>query len=327
MRRREFIAALVGAAPWPLATRAQQSVTPIIGFLHPNSLGLARQAVTAFMRGLADQGYDDGRNVIIEYRWAENRFDRLPALAADLVQQKIAVLVAIGGTRVVRAAAAATKTIPIVFSVGSDPVDAGLVASLARPGGNITGVTILTNELIAKRIELLHSVVPAAKLIALLTNAANPVVGEAEAKQAEQAASVIGLNLLVLKAGTPVDIEAAFAKLAERQAGALVVSADPFFFAQRDQLAVLAERFRLPAIYQDRTHVTAGGLMSYGTVLADAFRLVGIYTGRILKGDKPADLPVQQATKIELVLNMKAAKGLDLNIPEALLATADKVIE
>jgi putative tryptophan/tyrosine transport system substrate-binding protein len=278
MRRREFITGLGGAAmALPLAAHAQQVITPVIGFLHPTSLGLAREAVTAFKRGLADRGYDDGHNVIIEYRWGENRFDRLPALAADLVQQKIAVLVAIGGTRVVRAAAAATRTIPIVFSVGSDPVDAGLVASLARPGGNITGVTILTNELIAKRLDLLHSVVPGAKLIALLTNAANPVVGEAEAKQAEQAASVIGLNMLVLQASTPVDIEAAFTKLAQQHAGGLVVSADPFFFAQRDQLAVLAERFGLPAIYQDRTHVTAGGLMSYGTVLADAFRLVGVY--------------------------------------------------
>jgi putative tryptophan/tyrosine transport system substrate-binding protein len=327
VKRREFIAGLGSAAAWPLAAGAQQPVMPVVGFLHPTSLGLAFQAVTAFKRGLAVEGYDDGRNVIIEYRWAENRFDNLAALAVDLVQQKIAVLVTIGGTRVARAAAAATKTIPIVFSVGSDPVDAGLVASLARPGGNITGVTILTNELIAKRIELLHSVVPAAKLMALLTNAANPVVGEAEAKQAEQAASVIGLNLLVLKAGTPVDIEAAFAKLAQQHAGALVVSADAFFFAQRDQLAILAERFGLPAIYQDRTHVTAGGLMSYGTVLADAFRLVGIYTGRILKGDKPADLPVQQATKIELVLNMKTAKALGLTIPETLLATADEVIQ
>jgi putative tryptophan/tyrosine transport system substrate-binding protein len=327
MRRREFIAGLGGAAAgWPQAARAQRSV-PVIGLLHPASPQTWDLQSPAFLRGLAEEGYFDGGNVTINYVWGQNRFDRLPALANELARREPSVFIAVGGTSVVRVAMAATKKIPIVFHVGANPVDAGLIASLARPGGNATGVTVLTNDLMAKRIEALHSTVPFATAIALLTNSANPVVGNAEAELAQQAAQALGLNVTVFDAGTPDDIEAAFTALARQPVGALVVSADPLFLDQRDRLSTLTARHGIPSIYSYRANVAAGGLMSYGAAFAESYRLVGVYTGRILKGDKAADLPVQQVTKLELVINLKTAKALGLTIPETLLATADEVIQ
>jgi putative tryptophan/tyrosine transport system substrate-binding protein len=326
VRRREFIAGL-GAAAWPLLAWAQQRPMPVIGLLHPASLQSWDIQGRAFLNGLGEEGYVEGRNVTINYLWGENRFDRLSALANELARREPSVFVAVGGTTIVRAAIAASKTIPIVFLVGSNPVDAGPIASLARPGGNATGVTILTNELIAKRIEALHGAVPSATAIALLTNSANPVVGSAEAKLAQQAAEALGLSLRVFTAGTPDDIEVAFTRLARQRVGALVVSADPLFFDQRDRLSALAARHGIPGIYSERAYVAAGCLMSYGAAFAESYRLVGVYAGRVLKGDKPADLPVQQVTKIQLAINLKTANALGLTVPETLLATADEVIQ
>jgi ABC-type uncharacterized transport system substrate-binding protein len=328
VRRREFIAGLGSAAAWPLLARAQQQAMPAtIGLLHPGSLQSWDIQGPAFLHGLGEEGYVAGRNVLIDYVWGQNKFDQLSALAQEVADRKPSVFVAVGGTAIVRAAMAATKTIPIVFLVGSNPVDAGLIESLAKPRGNATGVTILTNELIAKRIEALHSTVPSATTIALLTNSANPVVGNAEAKLALQAARALGLDLMVSSAASIQDIEAAFTALARERVRALVVSADPLFLDQRDRLSGLAARHGIPSIYSDRAYVAAGGLMSYGAAFAESYRLVGVYAGRVLRGDKPADLPVQQMTKIQLAINLKTAKALALNIPETLLATADEVIQ
>jgi len=326
MRRREFIAG-ISAAAWPLAARTQPRSRPVIGLLHPASLQSWDIQGPAFFNGLGEEGYVDGGNVTINYVWGQNRLDRLPALANELARREPSVFVAVGGTAIVRAAMAATKTIPIVFLVGSNPVDAGLIASLARPGGNATGVTILTNDLIAKRIEALHTAVPFATAIALLTNSTNPVVGNAEANLAQQAAQALGLDLMVFTAGNPDDIEAAFAVMARQRVVSLVVGADPLFLDQRDQLSALAARHGIPSIYSDRAYVAAGGLMSYGAAFAESYRLVGVYTGRVLKGDKPANLPVHQVTKIQLAINHKTAKTLGITIPTALLVRAEEVIE
>ena len=328
MRRREFIAGLgtaaVSSPVWPFVARAQQP-PPVIGFLHPGSIEPNRELLAAFYKGLADTGFVEGRNLNINYRWAEGRNDRLPAMAADLVRRPVNVIVT-GSTPAALAAKAATATLPIVFQVGTDPVELGLVASLNRPGGNLTGVAELNTQVAAKCLEAIHELVPAATLVGLLTNPANPA-NKTIVREAEIAARILGVDLSILNAGSQGEVETAFATLLRQRAGALVVSADPYFSGHRDELAALAADHRLPAIFFDRVHVAAGGLMSYGTSLRDSLRQVGVFTGRILKGDRPAELPVQQATKIELVLNMKTAKALGLAFPTALLVRADEVIE
>ncbi len=325
MRRRQFIALLGTAVAWPLAARAQQPAVPVIGFLNPGSLETTRN-VAALHRGLSETGYFEGRNLAIEYRWAEDRLDRLPALAADLVRRQVAVIVA-WPTPAALAAKAATKSIPIVFATGADPVEIGLVASLNRPGGNLTGMSNLDAAVVAKRLALLHELMPTATSIAYLVNPSNAVFAEAETRELEDAARTLGVRLLILKASDPSEFEAAFATLVLERAGGLVVGSDSLFSRHSDQLVALAARHRVPAMYAYRETTAAGGLMSYGTDFPDAYRKVGLYTGRILKGDKPADLPVQQPTKFELVINLKTAKALGLSIPETLLATADEVIQ
>jgi putative ABC transport system substrate-binding protein len=326
VRRREFIAGL-GAATWPLVAQAQQQAIPTIGFLLPQSPDTSREATAAFHRGLADGGYVEGRNVAVEYRWAEGRVDRIPAIAAELAGGRFAVIVVIGSTPGALALKAATQTIPIVFSVGPDPVATGLVASLNHPGGNLTGVTVSNVQVIAKRLELLHEFVPAAPLIALLVNPTNAAATEAELKETQSAAQALGLRLMVVTASKPNEIETAVASVLAERAGALVISGETFFTARRDQLIALTSRFALPAIHTSPEWVRAGGLMSYGTNSADSYRIVGTYAGRILKGEKPADLPVQLATKIVLALNLKTAKALGLTFPTTLLLRADEVIE
>jgi putative ABC transport system substrate-binding protein len=328
MRRRAFFTLIGGAAVspllWPLAARAQQTM-PVIGFLGaPSASGWARY-VTAFLQGLGEAGYVEGRNVAIEYRWAEGKYNRLPAMAADLVQRRVSVIAA-ATTPAVLAAKAATSTIPIVFVTISNPVQIGLVASLSRPGGNMTGATQLDVEIGPKLLELLHEVVPTATNIALLFNPTNPTI-EAQARNLQAAARTLGLSLHVLHAGTEHDIDAAFATLVQRRADGLVIGGDSFFNTRSEQLAALALRHRLPTIYQSRVFAAAGGLMSYGGDAVDVYRLIGVYTGRILKGDKPADLPVLQATKVEMIVNLKTAKALGINVPLPLLGRADEVIE
>ncbi len=327
MQRREFITLLGSAAAvWPIAAHAQQPALPVVGFLNSASPIEWAPFVEAFKNGLGEAGYIDGQNVAIEYRWAEGQYDRLPALAAGLVGRKVSVLVATGGDVVAQAAKVATKTIPTVFSIGSDPVRLGLVASFNRPGGNATGVSVLTTSLGAKRLEILLQVVPKAGLIAMLVNPSNTISDE-QIRDGEQAARVLGREIHILKASTEDDIERAFATLVQMQIGALIIGADPFFNSRRDQIVALAARYAVPTIYEFRQFVAAGGLMSYGTSLTDGYRQVGIYTGKILKGAKPTDLPVQQPTKFELVINLKTAKALNLAIPSSLLTTADDVIE
>jgi len=326
MRRREFLGVLGGAAAtWPLATLAQPSPMPVIGFLGgPSASGWARY-VAAFLQGLGEAGYVDGRNVAIEYRWAEGQYERLPAMAADLVQRRVSIIAA-ATTPAVLAARTATSTIPIVFVTISNPVQIGLVASLNRPGGNLTGATQLDVEIGPKLIELMHEVIPAATNIGVLFNPSNPTI-ESQSRNLQAAARTLGLKIDVLHAGTEHDIDAAFATLVQRRVDGLVIGGDSFFNARSEQLAALALRHRLPTIYQSRVFATAGGLMSYGGDAVDVYRLIGVYTGRILKGDKPADLPVLQATKVEMIVNLKTAKLLGLTIPMSLLGRADEVIE
>ncbi|HEY3643672.1 MAG TPA: ABC transporter substrate-binding protein [Xanthobacteraceae bacterium] len=327
MRRREFITLLGGAAAaWPLAARAQQPKMPVIGFLSPTSSNSNPERLGAFRQGLKDAGSVDGENAAIIYRWAENQIDRLPALAADLVHRKVAVIVAIQGTASVLAAKAATTTIPIVFAVTEDPVRLGLVASLARPAGNLTGINFFNTELTAKRLELLREVVPKATRMAALINPANPNAGST-VRELEGAAGAMGLQIQILNASTSREIDTAFAAFVHERPDALFVSGDPFFNSRRLQLALLAARHAVPASYSSRDYPEYGGLMSYGTNTTDAFRQVGVYAGRILKGTKLADLPVVQSSKFELVINAQTARMLDLALPPTLLATADEVIE
>jgi putative ABC transport system substrate-binding protein len=325
MRRRDFVAGIVGSAAWPLAAPAQQPAMPVIGFLHPESLTAMREDAAAFHRGLAATGFIEGRNVALEYRWAEGQNDRLPALALELVRREVALIVALG-TPATIAAKAATNRIPIVFQVGVDPREFGFVASLNRPGGNLTGVAELNVDVTAKCFEVLHELLPSAPSIAFLGNPAHPA-NRATVRELQAAARTLGVGLLEVNASSASEIETAFEKLVAQRAGALVVSPNSLYFERRHQLTALAARNALPAIYFDRVFVEAGGLLSYGTNLFDSLRQVGSYAGRILKGDKPADLPVQQATKIELVINMKAAKALDIVFPLTLLGRADEVIE
>jgi len=323
-RRREFITLLGGAAAWPLAARAQQAALPAVGFLNGGSSWEYAQMADAFRKGLGETGYIEGRNVWIEYRWAEGRYERLPALAADLVRRQVSMIAA--NTPASPIAKAATTSIPIVFLTSADPVAAGLVASLNRPGGNLTGVAVLNVEVGPKRLELLHEAVPAASVVALLINPINPN-SERQSKDMQAAARSLGLQLHALHASTERDFDTAFARLVQLRAGALIIGADAFFINQSEQLAALALRHAVPAIATYREFVAAGGMMSYGGDLADSFRIMGVYSGRILKGEKAADLPVQRETKFALIINLKTAKALGLTVPLPLLGRADEVIE
>jgi putative tryptophan/tyrosine transport system substrate-binding protein len=327
LNRREFITLFGGAAAaWPLAARAQQPAMPVIGYLDTASASTTKHLVAAFHEGLSAGGYDEGRNVAIEYRWSDGDYDKLPSLAADLVRRNVAVIATIN-TPTILAAKAATKTIPIVFAVGVDPIKFGLVESLNRPGGNLTGLTQLNIEMEAKRVQLLHELAPSAATIALLINPSSPAYSEAATESAQTAARVLGMRLLVLNASTPSGIETAFVTLAEDRVRLLLVSGDSFLVAQREQIVALAARHAVPTLYHRREFTAVGGLMSYGPPLSEAYYVVGDFTGRILKGKKPADIPVHQSTKFELVLNLKTAKALAVGMPATLLAIADEVIE
>jgi putative ABC transport system substrate-binding protein len=323
MKRREFIAGLGGAATWPLAARAQQPAMPVIGFLNSASPGPFALLLSAFHEGLKDGGYVESKNVTVEYRWANGQYDRLPALAADLVRRRVTVIAATGGTTTAQAAKVATTTIPILFIAGANPVGDGLVSSFNRPGGNVTGVSVYTSELAPKRLELLRELVPKATKIALLVNPENA----ADSQDAQNMMQRAGLPLLTLSARVETELEREFISATQQGAQALLVSADPFFNSRRTQLVALAARYAMPAAYPWNEYAKAGGLMSYGTSIPGAYRQIGQYVTRILKGEKPADLPVQQPTKFELVINLKTAKALGLEIPPRLLARADEVIE
>jgi putative ABC transport system substrate-binding protein len=323
-RRRSFITLVAGAAAWPFAARAQQPAMPVIGFLRSTSLADASHLTTAFGQGLREAGFIEGQNVEIEYRSAENRADRLPVLVADLVRRQVVLIV--GNTPSALVAKAVTTTLPIVFVTGSDPVIDGLVPSLSRPGGNTTGVSFLSGALGTKRLELLRQLVPGAATIAVLVDPYTPEA-DRERKDVQAAAHAIGQQLIIVEAGSEGEIETAFATFAQRRADALFAGTGAFLNSHREQVVALAARHALPASYALREFATAGGLMSYGTSITDAYRLAGIYAGRILKGEKPADLPVQQSTKFEFVINLRTAKGLGLQIPDKLLALADEVIE
>jgi putative ABC transport system substrate-binding protein len=327
MKRREFITLLGGAAAaWPLGVGAQQAAMPVIGFLGGGSPDAFAHVVNAFRQGLYETGFAEGQNVTIEYRWAEGQYDRLPALVADLIRQKSAVIVATGGDVGVRAAKKAATAIPIVFTSGSDPVAAGFVSSLNRPGGNVTGVSLFVSVLEGKKLELLRELVPMAAVIGFLVNPNNPRA-DVDTADMQAAARALGKLLLILKADGEHDFDAVFTNLAQQRVDALVVHTEPFFLSRRDHLVELAARHSIPTIYGLREFAAAGGLISYGTKLSDSYRQVGIYTGRILKGEKPADLPVMQPTKFEFVINLKAAKALGLTVPTSLLVRADEVIE
>ena len=324
MRRRSFIGLLGGAAvAWPLAASAQQPAMPVIGFLHLTSLETNRENLADFRLGLADTGYTENKNVTIEYRWAQGRNDQLPILVAELVRQQVSVIVVLESTNSALAAKAATQTIPIVFMQSADPIRIGLVNSLNRPGGNLTGINLLLAETSGKRIELLLELVPAAKTVAHLRNPTNPVYAEADASEAQVAARAHGLRLLFVNASRPSEIETAFAELVQQRADALHVSADGFLLTHLDQIVALAARYSVPAIYAFRQATTLGGLMSYGTDFPHAWRQAGVYTGRILKGERPADLPVQQVTKMELIINLRTAKALGLDVPLPLSGLAN----
>jgi len=326
MKRREFITLLGGAASWPLAARAQQGAIPVVGVLSAEWPNLFSDRLRAFHDGLRETGYVEGRNLAIEYRWAEGRNDRLPALAAELVRRQVTVI-ASTSTPAVLAARTATTTIPIVFFVAVDPVQLGLVTSLSRPGGNLTGVVTLNVEVAAKRLQLLHELVPTVTIVALLVNPTSTALAETTTRELEAAARTMRLEFHILHASSEREIDTAFATLVQLRAGALVIGADALFNSRSEQLAALTIRHRVPAIYQFREFVSAGGLMAYGSTVLDTYRPLGVYTGRILKGEKPADLPVQQATKVELVINMKTAKALALSIPMPLIGRVDEVIE
>jgi putative ABC transport system substrate-binding protein len=328
VNRRDFITLLGGvAAVWPLAARSQQPAMPVVGFLGTSSLEKSGGgSLLAFKRGLAETSYVEDRNVTIEYRWADDQYDRLPALALELVRRRVAVLAAPGSPAALPAKAA-TTVIPIVFMIGSDPVELGLVASLNRPGGNLTGVAYLNVEVAPKRLELLHEFVPTAKSIALLINSANPVTAAAQVKELQAVVPTLGVHLLVVNASNPIEIEDAFATLVRDRVDALQIGVDPLFGNHSDQIVALATRNKIPTIYPWREFTAAGGLMNYGSSIPDAFRQVGVYTGQILKGASPADLPVQRPTKLRFVINLKAARALGIEFPARLLALADEVIE
>src|SRR5262245_23415906 len=326
MRRREFITLLGGAAAWPIGANAQQPAMPVIGYLSPTSLPMISERLRGFHQGLKEAGYIVGENVAIEYRWSEGQYDRLPAMAAELVRRQVSVIVT-GANAAAFAAKAATTTIPIVFLLAEDPVRLGLVASLSRPGGNATGINFVSGELTAKRLELLHELVPAAARVAVLINPADATATEATLRDLEMAVRAIGLKIQVFKATTGQEIHAAFAAIVRERSEAIFLGSDPFFTGRRVQLATLAARNAIPLASQAREIAEAGGLMSYGANIVDGFRQQGIYVGRILKGEKPADLPVMQSSKFELVINAETARILGLTVPPTLLASADEVIE
>jgi len=327
MRRRHFLGLISGAAvALPLAARAQQAAMPAIGYLSSRSPGESADLVAAFNKGLGEAGYVDGQNVAVDYRWGEGQYDRLPAMAADLVRRGVAVMVTTGGEPAALAAKAATSTIPIVFTVGGDPVKAGLVESFSRPGGNATGISVLTTTPESKRLGLLHELVPGAKVVGALINP-NYQVAEAQAQELRSAASTIGLGLHITYAKNDAELESALEALVREQADVLLVSADPFFDTRRDRIIAFVAEHRMPAVYQFRQYAVAGGLMSYGVSLPDGYRQAGIYAGQILKGAKPADLPVFQLTRFEFVINLKTAKAIGLEVPAMLIARADEVIE
>jgi len=326
MRRREFITLFGVLTIWPLAARAQQSPMPVVGLLGTGSQKSDAFRVAAVRQGLIEAGYVEGRNVAFEYRRAEDHYDRLPALAVELVHRDVAVIVAMGGNTSAAAAKSATATIPIVFAIGGDPIKMGFVASLNRPGGNMTGVSFLNDALVEKQFEVLHETVPKTPLMGFLVNPAN-LNADSDMKNALAAAESVGQKMIIIQARTDDELETAFVTLVQRRAGALVVGSDPFFANRRDKLVELAERHKVPGVFALREFATIGGLMSYGTNITEAHRLAGIYAGRILKGEKPADLPVQQSTKVELVINLRTAKVLGLTVPAHIVARADEVIE
>jgi putative ABC transport system substrate-binding protein len=326
MRRREFVTLLGGAAAWPVAARAQQPAMPVIGLLDSNSPDVHANLLRSFRQGLNETGYVEGRNVAIEYRWSDGHYDRLPELAADLVRRRVTVIATIDGSASALAAKAATSTIPVTFRIGADPVALGLVASLNRPGSNVTGMTSLTVEVGPKRLEVLHELVPTATTFAVLVNPTSPLA-ETLSKDLLAAARNVGLSIHILQASNERDLSSAFADLLQLRVGGLVIGSDVFFNSQSEQLAALTVRHAIPAAYQYREFVAAGGLVSYGGSVEDSYHLVGIYTGRVLNGEKPADMPVQLSTKVELFINLKTAKALSLTVPISLLGRADEVIE